>query len=131
MRAHRSRTRRGRVANLQVRPPVWTGSTLWLGVLLVAVGLAVTLGFVYLRSATDAMIKERDLLARRLSIQAKEEENLWVELESYKRGDYILSAVVRLGLPLRPPAPGQVRRVTVRALNSPDASSRERMVAVR
>jgi hypothetical protein len=71
-------------------------------------------------------------MRREFSVRVKEVQNLQVEYEMYRSGQYVLSAVSRLGLELHPPLPGQVRRVSLPAqLGSGQAQSAEGSLVVR
>jgi hypothetical protein len=87
----------------------------WKSITLVAIVLVAALAFVWLRSSTERMQRSLAGLRHEHQLRLKELENLRIELETYKSGRYVLSAVNRLGLNLRPPYPGQVRRVAVTA----------------
>jgi len=94
---------------------------LWPTIGLVTLVLLAALAFVGLRSATERQSRRLVELRLEREVRAKERENLRVELETYKSGSYILAAVNRLGLKLRPPLPGQVRRVSLSAAPAPQS----------
>ena len=73
--------------------------------------LTAALAFVWLRSSHHGLGRELQSLRRDVAIKAKEVENLRMALASYKSGQYVLTAAEHLRLGLRPPLPGQVRRV--------------------
>ena len=68
--------------------------------------------YVGLRSSSDNMARDRQNKRRSEAIGKKEIENMQAELESYKSPRYILSKIGTLDTALRPPMPGQVRRLT-------------------
>ena len=73
--------------------------------------LAAALTYVWLRSEEDRLGRESQELRHDLDERNKELVNLRVEMEGYRSGRHILTAVDRMGLKLRPPTPGQVRRI--------------------
>ena len=72
-------------------------------------------GIVYvgLRSSNDNLGRNLQNQRRAETVGKKEIENMQAELESYKSPRYILSKITTLDNALRPPMPGQVRRLTV------------------
>ncbi|OPZ31213.1 MAG: hypothetical protein BWZ02_00352 [Lentisphaerae bacterium ADurb.BinA184] len=91
----------------------------WRWFVLVFCGLIAVLAFVRLRSSNEELRLRVETLRRDYDVRAKELENLELEYESYTGGRYVFGAVARMNLGLRPPEPGQVRRVSVGALPSP------------
>ena len=87
-------------------PLIW-----YLLVVLLLAGSA-AMAFAWLQSERAGMGRELQRLRREFAVTAKEVENLKMEVESYRGGTYILSAVDTLGLKLRHPLPGQVVRVS-------------------
>ncbi len=69
--------------------------------------------YVGMRSSSDNMARDLQNKRRTEAIGKKEIENMQAELESYKSPRYILSKIGTLDTALRPPMPGQVRRLTV------------------
>jgi len=69
--------------------------------------------FVWLRSATDRLNRSLQEKRQSYSVGTKQMENLRMELESYKNPHYITDKVTRMNLGLRPPFPGQVRRISM------------------
>ena len=85
----------------------------WRWFVLVFMVLVVLLLFVRLRSSNDALRQRVNSLRRDHDVRSKELENLELEYESYTSGRYVLTAARDMNLGLRPPEPGQVRRVSV------------------
>ena len=84
---------------------VWTGLT-------AAVALAlVAMTYVYLRSVTEKMNRELQHKRQECQVKNKEIENQRMDIESLRSGRHILAAVQRMGMELRAPLPGQVRRI--------------------
>ncbi len=79
-----------------------------LGLLIVVVALLV---YVRFRSQTQQFARQMATDRMELAKNAKELVNLHVLLEQYTSGDYILGAVRRYHMGLRPAFPGQVRRI--------------------
>ena len=77
--------------------------------------LVMTAGIIYigLRSSSDNMARDLQNKRRSEAIGKKEIANMQAELESYKSPRYVLSKIGTLDTALRPPMPGQVRRLTV------------------
>jgi hypothetical protein len=115
-----SRTRPYRYETVEFQGSVTLHRGLWPLAVLVGIALAALLAYVGLRSATEVQQRQLSQLRKEYGISSKEAENLGIELESYKSGSYVLSAVNRLGLGLRPPYPGQVRRVSLIPTPAPE-----------
>ena len=94
--------------------PVRKGAVYCCGGVLVF-ALAAILTFVWTQSALNNTSNRLQNLRREFALKAKEAENLRTDLEAFKGGRYILTAVDRLRLGLRPPLPGQVYRVSMDA----------------
>ena len=75
--------------------------------------MLVSLTFVWCRSAHGRLDKELQGLRRQFGAKAKEVENMHMEVETYRSGRYVLTAVEKLALGLRPANPQQVRRAHV------------------
>ena len=80
-------------------------------VAIVVLSAAVAIAYVWFHSADVRLGRDVDGLRREFAIQAKEVENLHVQVESYRSGRYIGAAVKRFGLKLRDSIPGQIRWV--------------------
>ncbi len=81
-------------------------------VLLIIVFLTTAaLAYVWLRSGESELNRKAQNLRSEYREQVKELENLTMELERYRGGRYILTAVERLQLNLHQPVYGQVRRL--------------------
>ncbi|MCF7855098.1 MAG: hypothetical protein K9N51_09895 [Candidatus Pacebacteria bacterium] len=85
----------------------------WRLLVVIIPALAVALAFVWLQSTTEKLEQRLATLRREHELREKQVGNLRIELETYKSGRYIVSAVRRFDLELRPPYPGQVRRVSM------------------
>ena len=73
--------------------------------------LASALAFVWCRSEQERLGRRMDFLRHQCTLKVKEIDNLRMEREAYWSGTYILPAVNRFKLNLRPAAPGPVRRM--------------------
>lgn len=73
--------------------------------------MLVSLVFVWCRSEHARLDKQLQGLRREFGVKAKEVENIRMEVEAYRSGKYVLTAVEQLALGLRPANPQQVRRV--------------------
>jgi len=89
--------------------------------------MLVSLMFVWCRSEHARLDKQLQGLRRGFGVKAKKVENMRMEVEAYRSGKYILTAVEQLALGLRPTNPQQVRRVQ---LNGSSADDRWREPAV-
>ncbi len=89
------------------------GGVSWRMFLALAIAVGAALLFVWLRSSVETMNKELQLTRHKLAVRTKEVENLRMQLESYTRDNYILAAVEKYNLGLRPAEQGQVRRIAM------------------
>jgi len=105
------------------------GSVRWGGLVILLLLLTTALAFVWCKSGQERTGRQVQRLRQQFAVKAKEAENLRLELERYRRGDYILSEVQRLGLDLRPADPDQVRRVRLVRPRVTDGLDPENMVA--
>ncbi len=110
-----------RYDTLEVQAPMIMRSGAWQGIVLVFLIASAIMAFVWLRSNTERLQRELVQTRKAHEIQGKTMENLGIELETYKSGRYVLAAVQRFELGLRPPTHGQVRRVTLPVMQKPDA----------
>ena len=117
MAAHRGR--RYRRYDCQVNVDAGNKRFRWHCVALFAVILAGALSYVWLRSEQERLGRDIQGQRSKFAVRTKELVNLRMEMEGYKSGKYILTAVDRLGLELRAPLPGQVRRVKVERMSPP------------
>jgi len=77
--------------------------------------MLVSLAFVWCRSEHARLDKHLQGLRREFGVRAKAEENMRMEVEAYRSGEYVLTAVDQLALGLRLAKPQQVRRVQLAA----------------
>ncbi len=118
-----------RYKNLQVRAHAGARGLVWRVVLIVCAVAAISVVYVWLQSAGGKNARELQAKGRIMELNAKNLENLRLELESLRGGDNILTKVVEMGLALQPPRPGQVRRVSVDRANPPFDHSERPLVA--
>ena len=86
---------------------------LWRVLLLLGIALGIGLYYVAQTKRRDDLQRSYTALEREISGNAKEIDNIRMQLESFKNGRYIMAKVEEKKLGLRPPLPGQVRRVTL------------------
>lgn len=78
--------------------------------LLVACG---AIAYVWFQSTTDSLHRELTELRGANQVLGKEIDNLALDLETYKSARHISRSVQEFDLALRPPYPGQVRRLSL------------------
>ena len=86
---------------------------LWRVLLLLGIALGIGLYYVGQTKRRDDLQRNYTALEREISGNTKEIDNIRMQLESFKNGRYIMAKVEEKKLGLRPPLPGQVRRVTL------------------
>lgn len=94
-----------------VRPATGRASFWFVVLLVLTVVSGVALMYIRFNSEQVKMGRKLRSLRREFALRAKELENLRIEVESYKNGAYIRTAVRTMQLGLREPGNGQVRRV--------------------
>jgi len=77
------------------------------------IGMVAGISYIWLQHATDRLNRVLQVKRHDYSVGTKEMENQRMELESYKNPHYITSKVVKMQMGLRPPLPGQVRRLSL------------------
>ena len=127
----RQQPRRYRRHQLQTRTEPGTRAWRLYSAALLFLVLSTALTFVWFRSDEVKRRRTVQLLRRDYAAKAKELENLDMKVETYRSGKHILKAVARLQLGLRPPLPGQVRRIPVNPAASGRAWSSRPLVATR
>lgn len=105
------------------------GGFRWYGLGIVVLLLVTALTYVWCRSGQEKTGRKVERLRRQFAVKAREAENLRMELERFRRGDYILAEVRRRGMNLRPADPRQVRRVRLNTPRRADEFGPESMVA--
>ena len=111
--ANKRTKRRFRQQNVQLDMRGNIKTTLAVISILIVMASVTLLGFVWLRSGTEHWKKALSERQREYEVTLKKRDNLRAELETFRSGKYILSAVHHWNLDLHPPYPGQVRRVSL------------------
>lgn len=124
------RQRRYRTKSLHVRAPREANPFGWkIGAVLMAF-LVGGLYFVWLTSKTEALEKSLKDTKKKYEINAKEMENVRMELENKRKADYIFTEVEKRSINLHQPTPGQVRRLSRPARASRPEFSDEELAPV-
>lgn len=93
----------------------------WRAFVILALTASIALSFAWLRSGLLDVSRELQIQQRKLVLRGEELDNLHVQAESFRSGDYILAQSRVLGL--HPPLPGQVRRISLREPIAPRSDS--------
>lgn len=93
----------------------------WRVIVLLALVAAIGLTFVWLRSGIQQVSRELQIQQRKMVLRTEELDNLRIQVEAYRSGDYILAECRKLGL--HPPLPGQVRRMPAEDRVTPTADA--------
>ncbi len=93
----------------------------WRAFVILALAASIALAFAWLRSGLQEVSRELQIQQRKLVLRGEELDNLRVQAESFRSGDYILAECRELGL--HPPLPGQVRRINLKEPTSPRSNS--------
>jgi len=131
IRTKRSAGKRRTRLKADMEPHVGRASFWFMVLLVLAVVSGVALMYIRFNSEQVKMGRELRTLRREFALRSKELENLRVEVESYKSGSYIRTAVRSMQLGLREPDKGQVRRVRNGRLIPVTEWLQERMLAKR
>lgn len=129
--AKKKHTRRYQYQTLDVNAAGSVKTTFGLLLVAVVVALAASLAYVWLRSGTETWERRAAERRQEYEVKVKKRHNLKVELETYRGGRYILSAVHHWNLDLHPPYPGQVRRVAVDEKSTAEDTWEESLVVDR
>ncbi|MFW5996645.1 MAG: hypothetical protein ACOCZS_00495 [Verrucomicrobiota bacterium] len=78
---------------------------------LLAIALLIVLAYVWLHSETSRVHERMGEYREQYSATSKEVQNLQMEKEHYRSGEYIRNAVARFELELEPAFPHQVTRI--------------------
>lgn len=95
----------------------------WRAFVLLALVASIGLAFAWQRSGLQEVSRELQVQQRKLVLRGEELDNLRVQAESFRSGDYILAKSRELGL--HPPLPGQVRRINLKEPTTPRSDSAE------
>lgn len=95
----------------------------WRAFVILALTATMALAFAWLRSGLQEVSRELQIQQRKLVLRGEELDNLRVQAESFRGGDYILAECRKLGL--HPPLPGQVRRINLDNPTAPRSNSTE------
>ena len=105
--------RRYRQNKVRIEPGGAPHPLLWRVLLLLGLALGIGLYYVAQTKRRDDLQRNYTKLEQEISDNVKEIDNIRMQLESFKNGRYIMGKVEEKKLGLRPPLPGQVRRVTL------------------
>ncbi|MFW5803277.1 MAG: hypothetical protein ACOCWJ_05105 [Verrucomicrobiota bacterium] len=95
----------------------------WRAFVLLVLTACIALAFAWLRSGLQEVSRELQIQQRKLVLRGEELDNLLVQAESFRSGDYILAECRELGL--HPPLPGQVRRINLKEPSAPTLNGAE------
>jgi len=103
--------RRYRRYQCRVQTGPGPGRLVWHSGSVLAFVLLVSLAFVWCRSAETKMNRRMVELREQYKLKLNELKNLQIDLEHYRGGKHVLTAVEQFELELHPPVAGQVRRI--------------------